>query len=109
MLSLTLKSIKAKKLRFVLTSVAVILGVAFMAGTLVLTDTIKQNYNDVATNVYKNTDAVVRSSQSVEGENGQTVRGDVNASLVEKVRTVKGVAAAEAQQVGVAVVVGHDG
>ena len=40
MFSLTINSIRAKKVRFLLTGVAVILGVAFMAGTLVLTDTI---------------------------------------------------------------------
>ena len=48
MFSLTLKTIRAKKARFVLTGVAVMLGVAFMAGTLVLTDTIKQSYDDLA-------------------------------------------------------------
>ena len=62
MFSLTIKSIRAKKVRFLLTGVAVILGVAFMAGTLVLTDTIKASYDAVAANVYKGTDAVVRSS-----------------------------------------------
>ena len=41
------------------------LGVAFMAGTLVLTDTIKKSYDDVLANVYKGTDAVVRSSNEV--------------------------------------------
>ena len=46
MFSLTINSIRAKKVRFLLTGVAVILGVAFMAGTLVLTDTIKQSYDD---------------------------------------------------------------
>ncbi len=67
MFALTIKSIRAKKVRFLLTSVAVILGVAFMAGTLVLTDTIKQSYDDVAGNVYKSTDAVVRSNRVGEG------------------------------------------
>ena len=48
MLSLTIKSIRANKARFLLTGLAVLLGVAFMAGTLVLTDTIKKSYDDVA-------------------------------------------------------------
>ena len=65
MFSLTIKSILAKKVRFLLTGVAVILGVAFMAGTLVLTDTIKESYNAVASNVYRDTDAVVRSNRVV--------------------------------------------
>ena len=67
MFSLTLKTIRAKKARFVLTAVAVMLGVAFMAGTLVLTDTIKQTYDDLAGKVYKDTDAVVRSASTRRG------------------------------------------
>ena len=51
MFSLTINSILAKKVRFLLTGVAVILGVAFMAGTLVLTDTIKKSYSDISANV----------------------------------------------------------
>jgi putative ABC transport system permease protein len=47
MFSLTLKSIRANKVRFVLTGLAVLLGVAFMAGTFVLTDTIKKTYDGV--------------------------------------------------------------
>ena len=53
MFSLVLNSIRANKARFFLTGVAVMLGVAFMTGTLVLTDTIKKSYDDVAANVYK--------------------------------------------------------
>jgi putative ABC transport system permease protein len=108
MFSLTIKTILAKKVRFLLTGVAVILGVAFMAGTLVLTDTIQQSYDDVAGKVYESTDAVVRSSRHLEGDDGQQ-RGTVPASLLAKVRAVKGVQAAEAQQVGIAVVVAHNG
>src|SRR4030095_12156172 len=110
MFSLTIKSIKAKKLRFFRTSVAVILGVAFMAGTLVLTDTIKKSYDDVATNVYEHTDAVVRSDRPVQGNNDATeVRGTVDARVLDAVRATGGVAAAEGQVSGAAVVVGHDG
>ena len=63
MFSLTIKSIRANKARFLLTGVAVMLGVAFMAGTFVLTDTIKKSYDDIAANVYRSTDAVVRSDR----------------------------------------------
>lgn len=109
MLSLTMKSILAKKSRFVLTAVAVVLGVAFMAGTLVLTDTIRQRYDEVATNAYEHTDAVVRSAGSVEDESGAEVRGTVDAALLARVREADGVAGAEGRLSGVAVVVGHDG
>ena len=50
------------------------LGVAFMAGTLVLTDTIKQSYDDVAGHVYEDTDAVVRSARTSEADGTATHR-----------------------------------
>ena len=43
----TLKDLSARKLRLLTTSIAVLLGVAFMAGTLVLTDTIGQTFDDL--------------------------------------------------------------
>src|SRR6516162_2067634 len=102
MLFLTVKSIRANMTRFMLTGVAVVLGVAFMAGTLVLTDTIKKSYDDIATNVYKSTDAVVRSSRKVSTMPGMNdVRGTVDASALAKVRATPGVAAAEGQQTGI--------
>jgi putative ABC transport system permease protein len=109
MLSLTFNSIKANKVRFVMTAVAVILGVAFMAGTLVLTDTIKKSYDNVAVNVYKSTDALVRSNRHVKNTDGKDVRGTIDASVLATVRATAGVEAAEPQQLGIAVVVAHNG
>ena len=110
MFSLTIKSIRANKARFLLTGVAVMLGVAFMAGTLVLTDTIKQSYDNVAANVYKSTDAVVRSAEHVEGRRRRATRGhDRRRRRSPRSARAPGVQAAEPQQLGVAVVVGHDG
>jgi putative ABC transport system permease protein len=109
MFRLTLKTIAAQKARFFLTAVAVILGVAFMAGTLVLTDTIKQSYDDLTNGVYENTDAVVRSASSVEGEAGQETRAGIDAALVDTVKAVPGVEAAEAQILGIAIVVDDNG
>jgi putative ABC transport system permease protein len=110
MLALTVKSIRANKARFILTSFAVLLGVAFMAGTFVLTDTIKKSYDQITANVYHSTDAVVRSSQVIDsGGQGAKTRGTISASTLATVRAVKGVRAAEPQQLGVAVVVGRNG
>jgi putative ABC transport system permease protein len=110
MLRLTVKSILANKARFLLTGVAVLLGVAFMAGTFVLTDTIKKSYDDLSANVYRGTDAVIRSERTTASTNqGATTRGTVSASLLATVRALPAVRVAEAQQVGIAVAVGHDG
>ena len=66
MLKVTLKGLAAHKLRFVLTAVAVMIGVAFMSGTFVLTDTIRQTFDDLFADIYKNTDAVVRGPEAFE-------------------------------------------
>ena len=47
MFSLTLKGLWAHKLRYALTGLAVVLGVAFMAGTMVLTDTMEKTFDGV--------------------------------------------------------------
>src|SRR4051812_18899985 len=111
MFTLTVKSIRANKARFLLTGLAVLLGVAFMAGTFVLTDTIKRSYDGVSANVYRGTDAVVRSSRATVSpdQGGPTTRGTVSAATLDAVRAVPGVQSAEAQQLGIAVVVGRDG
>src|SRR3954449_5204776 len=106
MFTLTVKSIRANKARFFLTGLAVLLGVAFMAGTFVLTDTIKRSYDGVSASVYSGTDAVVRSSRSNDSadQGAATPRGTVSAATPDAVRAVPGVHAAEAQQLGIAVV-----
>ncbi len=109
MFALVLNSIRANKTRFFLTGVAVMLGVAFMAGTLVLTDTIKKSYDDVAANVYKSADAVVRSGRHIDGGDRGDDRGSVSAATLDTVRAVPGVKTAEPQRLGIAIVVGHDG
>ncbi len=110
MFSLTIKSIRANAARFFLTSIAVTLGVAFVAGTLVLTDTIKKSYDDTAQQVYAHTDAVVRSDRHLQGDNDATeVRGTVGTDVLEAVEATSGVAEAEGRTSGIAVVLGHDG
>ena len=64
MWKVTLKGIWAKKVRFLLTGIAVILGVAFVSGTFVLTATISKTFDGLFTDIYKNTDAVVRGRRT---------------------------------------------
>ena len=98
MLRTALKNLLAHKLRLLTTALAVTLGVAFMAGTLVLTDTISQTFDNLFADVYKGTDAVVRAKAAFEGPQGTgEQRGRVDASLVPTVRAVPGVAAPRAR------------
>src|SRR4051794_16232167 len=92
----TFKGLLAHKTRFVSTFLAVFLGVAFLAGTLVLTDTIQTSFNDLFGDVYRGTDAYVRSTEKVQGEGpGNDLRKHIDDSLVATVRSVDGVADAQ--------------
>ena len=59
MTSLGLKSLWARKVRALLTSFAVFLGVAFVAGSFVLTDTIFAAFDEIFEESLKGTSVVV--------------------------------------------------
>jgi len=109
MLRLTLQSIRAGKARFALTAAAVVLGVAFMAGTLVLTDTIDKAYDGIAATQLASTDAVVQAHGAVDAGVEGIERGTLPASVLDVVRGTPGVAAADAIVDGSARLVGRNG
>src|SRR5690242_11208069 len=96
MWKVTFKNLRARKLRLLLTGIAVTLGVAFMAGTLTLTDTVQRTFDDLFGNIYKNTDAVVRTRSAISSNQfGGDIHEPVPESLLATVRSAPGVAAAE--------------
>jgi putative ABC transport system permease protein len=109
MLRLALKNTLARKLRLLSTSFAVIIGVAFLAGTLVFTDTIGRTFDNLFADIYENTDAVVRSGTSIESEMGWEMRGRIPESTLATVREVDGVAQAQGVVQGFAQIVASDG
>ena len=68
MFHLTLRELAAKKLRLLTTAIAVMLGVAFMAGTLVLTATISKTFDGLFADGYAGTDAYVRGTSQIDAE-----------------------------------------
>ena len=86
MLKVSLKGLWGHKRRLVGTILAVFLGVSFLSGTLALNDTVRANFNDLFNDVYKGTDAVVRSSASIKpgGRGAFEQRGLVDASLLPR-------------------------
>lgn len=102
----TLKGLLAHKLRFTLTALAVFLGVAFMAGTLVLTDTVGAAFDDLFADVNEGVDAVVREESPFDDDLGQAVRPPVPASLLSTVQSVESVEAAEGNIAGYACILG---
>lgn len=88
------KGLIANKLRFLLTGIAVILGVAFISGTLTLTATIQKSFDDLFANVYKGTDAIVRAPAVLSSDFGGDQHPNIPDSLLPIVRAVPSVAAA---------------
>jgi putative ABC transport system permease protein len=108
MWQVTLKGIWAKKVRFLLTGVAVMLGVAFISGTFVLTATISNTFDGLFSDIYSNTDAVVRAEQTFKADFGAG-RGRISADLLPTVRSADGVAQAAGTVQGIAVIVDRNG
>src|SRR5215472_12417951 len=110
MLRIVFQGLLARKLRLITTALAVTLGVALMAGTLVLTDTMTRIFNDLSSGVYKGTDAVVRAKAAFNGPMGTgEQRPLVDASLIAALSRVPGVAAAEGTALGYAQLLAKDG
>lgn len=96
MLRTIFRSLWAHKRRLVSTCVAIILGVAFMAGTFVLNGTVGRIFDDLFADIGEGVDAQIRGPELFSDDQfGGTVRDLLDESLVEKVEKVPGVAVAE--------------
>ena len=96
MLRLTLKGLLAHKLRVALTALAIILGVTFVTGTLVLTDTLHNTFTSLFSKIYSHVDFEVRGTAAFSGQQGgAAVRNPISDSLIATVAAVPGVDAAE--------------
>lgn len=89
MTSLALKSLWARKIRALTTTFAVVIGVAFVAGSYVLTDTILAAFDEIFKESLKGTSVVVTAQNPVEQDNGETPT--ISASLLPKIKQTPGV------------------
>lgn len=94
MLRATLRSLLARKLRLVLSGMAVVLGVMFVSGALVLTDTLGRTFDAVFNDAYATTDVSVTATPNIEISEfeGEQVATALPAELVQRVAAVPGVA-----------------
>jgi putative ABC transport system permease protein len=109
MFRLTWKGLWAHKLRFALTGLAVVLGVAFMAGTQILTDTMGKTFDGIFESANQGVDVVVRRQAGVGGSLVGEVRERVDTPTLQRIRAVPGVDAAAGSIQGQAALVGPDG
>ncbi len=111
MRKVVLQGLLAHKLRLALTALAIVLGVTFISGTFVLTDTLHNTFNTLFGHVYENVDFVVRGKAAFADNSGDTgaIRKPVPQSIATTVRRIHGVAYADGSVTGYAQFVSRDG
>jgi putative ABC transport system permease protein len=92
-----------------LTALAIVLGVAFVAGTYVFTDTLNATFATVFNQVTKGVDVAVRTQASYNSPQGATVRDPMPATLRDRIARIDGVELADGSAAGYAQFVGKNG
>jgi putative ABC transport system permease protein len=108
MIRAELRGLFGRKLRTILTAIAIILGVAMVSGTFVLTDSIDKAFNSIFTDSRQGSDAVVTGKSATSTNNGSTAP-TIPQSLLAKVRDLPDVAVAEGGVNGNAHLIGSNG
>jgi putative ABC transport system permease protein len=104
------KSLLSRKLRTSLTAIAIVLGVAMISGTYVLTDSISKAFSAIFTQSYRGTDAVISGKSAFNlSSNGLTTAPPFAESLLPKVRALPDVQAAIGGVGGEAQLIGKNG
>src|SRR5215831_3909746 len=94
----TLRGLQARKLRLALTALAIVLGVTFVTGTLVLGDTLNRTFDNLVGTAYHHVSFQVRGKAAFNNDNAAAAgvdstsdRKPVPQSLLASVRRVPGV------------------
>jgi putative ABC transport system permease protein len=105
-----LKGMLGRKLRTALTALAIVLGVAMVSGTFVLTDSIDKAFDTIFSDIYRGTDATItgKSPFDVSDGSGSTVP-PFDEGLLADVRELPDVADAIGGIGGEAQLIGKDG
>jgi putative ABC transport system permease protein len=109
MLRLSLRNVFAHKVRFLLTTLAVVMGVGFAVGSFVVTDSLQASVNQLFEDVTSGVDVSVRATTNLDGGQGPAARGRVPEDVINEVRSVVGVVAAEGTVGGYAQLVDLEG
>src|SRR5450756_1164402 len=93
MIRIAWRSLTAHKLRTILTTLAILLGVAMICGTYVLSDQIDRGFKNIFTDAYKGIDVAVTRKAKFSGEMTGATAG-LPESMIAQVKGVNGVAEA---------------
>lgn len=111
MLAVFLRTLRSHVRRTVMTSIAVVIGVALISGTLIFSDTINKSFDQIGESSYSGVAAVVtpnEASGTPEDETGVNVP-TLPKALLDRVTDVDGVQSAVGQISGQAIVFEQDG
>ena len=92
MIRLSLRDLWGRKLRTALTMLAIVLGVAMIAGTYVITDQIDNGFRNIFEKAAAGTDVNITRKAAFSGSNVFSSGGSLPVALLGQVRAVKGVA-----------------
>ncbi|TCM39555.1 ABC transporter permease [Kribbella sp. VKM Ac-2568] len=110
MIRFALRGLLGRKLRTALTAVGVVLGVALVSGTYVLTDSISSAFDSIFSENYKNTDAAITGKPAFElSDDTAGVAPSFDQSLLPKVAELPEVDLADGAVAGEAQLIGRDG
>ena len=91
MIRVAIKGVLGRKLRAILTGFAIVLGVAMISGSFILTDTLAKSFDGAYEESYRATDAVISSNQSIETDDGGTETAPFDAAIQTRVQALDGV------------------
>src|SRR3954465_12124081 len=110
MTGVAIKGLLGRKLRTVLTALAIILGVAMISGTYILTDTITGAFTSIVDKSYQNSDAVISGKVAFKNTNSDTQQTPAfPAAVLTKVRQLPQTGSAAGVITDEAHLVGRDG
>ena len=108
MIRAALRSLLGRKLRLLMSTFAIVLGVAFVAGTLIFTDTLNRSFTALFASTVG--DVVVRSGSGTDYGGAPSAEVTVPAAVVEQLAELPGAARADGNVTAYGVyVVGQDG
>jgi putative ABC transport system permease protein len=110
MIRVVLRSLLARKLRLLMSTSAIVLGVAFVSGSLTLTDTLGRVFDKLFVTLTAQTDLEVRGHVAIDSATGPTaLRKPVPASLLATVAALPGVRGVTGDVSGYAQILRKDG
>src|ERR687887_631578 len=109
MAKVAFRGLFARKLRLVLTTLAVVLGTTLIAGTYVFTDSINSAFDTIFSVSNKNVDAAITPHKTIDTSDNGGTQPTLSSSVLQQVRSTSGVAAAQGSVFDTGTILGKNG